>query len=780
MPDPALQAGASGARGILDGVRIAEFCQGLAGPVAVRLLADAGADVVKVEPPSGGDRTRRLEPAAFATWNRGKRSVLLDLDRHGPQVRALIADADVIVHDLPQAVAARHGLDDHTLTATLPRAIVASVTGYPVGHPDADRPGREILVQARLGAMDEQQALRPGPMFIRMPFANWIAAYLLAGGIVARLLERLDTGRGSVVHTSLLQGALLPASLYWHRAENPPAWMVRHALRRDDHPSNLTVFRCADGRWLHVLGGFSESEPICDALAEMGLGHLAGGGVTVANRAEWARMFANRSVEGWTSVLWPLGVICMPVLELGEVFETEQARLNDYCVDVSDEHFGATVQAGFPFQVEPPLQVRGGAPWTPERSVDGAVPGWGGSRRPPPRAREGRPGLYGVRVLDFGSYVAGPMGAQCLADFGADVIKVEPPWGERGRTINQFTGCQRGKRSLAVDLRRPAAAEILRRLLASADVVTHNVREKAAPKHPIAAASGRAANPAMIFAHCASYGAVGPWADFGAFDPAACALAGWEQNISGPGNTPTWLRNSSMDSGSGLALFVATTLALYQRRYTGDGSAVRTSLLGVGAMSASETLVMPDGSLAPFLAVDRSQTGISPYYRIYQVADGWVAVAALTGDEREGLHRALGVADPAGFEAAARERDAAGLLAILGREGVPAERVALNNRDPFFDRELGLGSGLIMHSPRTPYGWFENPGGYWTGPDGAIASDLPIPFVGEHTVQILGELGFTRDEIAGFIDEGLVSDHEIDPPPDYTANRIVRSLAHDS
>jgi crotonobetainyl-CoA:carnitine CoA-transferase CaiB-like acyl-CoA transferase len=778
MPDPARQADA---RGILGGVRIVELCQGLAGPVAVRFLADAGADVVKVEPAPDGDRTRWLEPAAYATWNRGKRSVLVDLDGAGPQVRALIADADVIVHDFPQSVAARHGLDDHTLTATLPRAVVASVTGYPVGHPDADLPGREILVQARLGAMDEQQALRPGPMFIRMPFANWIAAYLLAGGIVARLLDRLDTGRGSAVHTSLLQGALLPASLYWHRAENPPPWMVRHALRRDDHPSNLTVFRCADGRWLHVLGGFSESPPICDALAEMGLEHLAGGGVTVANRAEWARMFATRALEGWTSVLWPLGVICMPVLELGEVFGVEQARLNGYCADVQDERFGATVQAGFPFQVEPPLLVRGGAPWTPERSADGAVPAWG---EPPPTrggpARAGRPGLRAVRVLDFGSYVAGPMGAQCLADLGADVIKVEPPWGERGRTINQFTGCQRGKRSLAIDLRRPEAAEILRRLLSSADVVTHNIREKAARKLGVDAASVRAANPATVFAHCASYGAVGPWAEFGAFDPAACALSGWEQNISGPGNTPTWLRNSSMDTSSGLALFVAVTLALYRRRCTGDGSAVRTSLLGVGAMTASETLVRDDGSLAPFLAVDRNQTGISPYYRIYQAADDWVAVAALTEDERKGLQRALGVADPVGFEAAARMHDAAVLLAVLAGEGVPAERVAVDNRDPFFDRELGLSSGLIMHSPRTPYGWFENPGGYWTGPDGAIASDLPIPFVGEHTVEILDELGFTREEIAGFIDEGLVSDHEIDPPPDYTANRIVRSLAHDS
>ncbi|ETB31095.1 hypothetical protein N602_31650 [Mycobacterium avium subsp. hominissuis 10-5606] len=118
--------------------------------------------------------------------------------------------------------------------------------------------------------MDEQQALRQGPMFVRMPFANWCAAYLLAAGIVVRLLHRRTAGVVDPVHTSLLQGALVPAGLYWQRAERPPDWMVRHALRRDDHPSNLTIFRCADGRWIHLLGGFTESEPMRDALDAAG------------------------------------------------------------------------------------------------------------------------------------------------------------------------------------------------------------------------------------------------------------------------------------------------------------------------------------------------------------------------------------------------------------------------------------------------------------------------------------------------------------------------------
>ena len=766
--------------GVLSGLTVLDLTEELAGPVATRLLAEVGADVVKVEPPHG-DVVRGCCPAAFATWNRSKTAITLDVtqDTDSSTLDELLAVSDVVVHNFTPCQASQRGLDDDSLARRFPKLIVASVTGYPPGHPDAERVGDEILVQARLGAMDEQQALREGPMFVRMPFASWCAAYLLAAGIVVRLLERHATGLVHPIHTSLLQGALVPAALYWHRAESPPAWMVRHALRRDDHPSNLTIFQCADGRWIHLLGGFSEAAPIRTVLESLGRLDLAGTAVTVDNRPQWSTVLASKTVDEWTRLLWPAGVICMPVLDMGEVLKLDQARANRYSVEVEDPHFGLTVQAGFPFEVEPPPGVRRPAPWAPgstpqllERLNDVSNHQSASADRP---SRSG--GLASLRVVDFGSYVAGPMGAQCFADFGAEVIKVEPPWGEPGRTINQFTGCQRGKRSLAIDMRDPEAAQIIQKLVASADVVMHNMRESAARRLGIDESSVRAINPKAVFAHSSAYGSNGPWKDFGAFDPAACALSGWEQHISGPGKRPTWLRNSVMDSQAGLSLFLASVVALYRRAVAGVTSPARTSLLAVAATSSSETLLLEDGACTPFAAIDADQAGISPYYRIYKASDGWIAIAARGDQQQQSLHQVLRAVDASSFAALIVGQDGQELLDKLIRAGVPAELVVTDGRDSFFDRELPLAAGLVTRCVTKDYGWFENPNGFWSDGRQPIRSMLPIPAVGEHTIEILGTLGYSAEESNHLIDDGVVAVGPVTPPSDTKINRLTRSLA---
>ena len=210
-------------------------------------------------------------------------------------------------------------------------------------------------------------------------------------------------------------------------------------------------------------------------------------------------------------MLWPADVVCMPVLEVGEVLGTEQARVNGYGVEVDDDNTGATMQAGRPSR----STVR----------VGGARAGRRGSRRPqraPATGLEPRRvcapageatalplSMSGLRVVDFGSYVAGPFGSQCLADFGADVIKVEPLAGEKGREINQFTGCQRGKRSIALDLRHPRSREVLEPMVASADVVMHNMRPERARRWASTRPVVRAINPDVVFCHSSGYGPKG-------------------------------------------------------------------------------------------------------------------------------------------------------------------------------------------------------------------------------------------------------------------------------
>ena len=748
----------NGADGVLAGIRIVEVAEGLSAPVATRWLAELGADVLKIEPPDG-DGSRRTQPAAFASWNRSKLAVRLDLtaavDRR--RLDELLAQADVFVHNWTPAQGAALGLSPEQLAATNPSLIVASVTPYPVGHADAEREGDELLVQARLGIMDEQQALRDGPMFIRLPVAGWGAAFLLAGGIAARLLERERTGRGRAIHTSLAQGVLVPAALYWQRAGDPPDWLLEHTLPKMDMPPHITIFRCADGRWLEVMGGFTKSEPLLDVLREVGAEDLFGARAGLENRDRWAEVFARRTSAEWTSLLWPVGALCMPVLDVGEVLGIEQAQCNGYTVEVDDPTFGPTVQAAAPFEVNGPPVVRCAAPAAAATTLP---PEWTAGRTNARDCAIVAPDsalpLAGTRVVDFGSYVAGPFGSQCLADFGADVIKVEPLGGEKGREINQFTGCQRGKRSIEVDLRNPGSREVIERLIASADVVMHNVRLAASRKMGIDEDSVRRINPDAVFAHSSGYGTAGPWSELPAFDPTGFALSGWGHGISGPGRRPSWLRMSAMDSTTGLANFVGVTLALLDRARTGRPGSVTTSLLAIGVCFASETVLHgPDRVPVPCVPVNADQTGTDEWSRIYEAADGWIAVVARTDRQRVGIERVLG-SSPTAFAEHVRERKVAELIAALERHGVPVEQVMLDHRDAFFDAELASGSGLVRRVEGTPYGWFENPGGFWSDAAGVLRNDRPIPAIGEHTVEILEELGLAPGCIAEPARDGVV------------------------
>ena len=181
---------------ILDGIDIVDLSSGLAGPVATQILAEAGADVVKVERPRG-DPLRHLHPAAFATWNRSKRSVVLDLADGGDRgsLDGLLASADVVVHDLRPSGAARLGLDDAGLGERFRRLVVCGVTGYPPNHADAERPGYDLLVQARGGLMDSPGWVGPGALRVADAGAELVRG-IAGGGRHTRPAHRQRAHRG--------------------------------------------------------------------------------------------------------------------------------------------------------------------------------------------------------------------------------------------------------------------------------------------------------------------------------------------------------------------------------------------------------------------------------------------------------------------------------------------------------------------------------------------------------------------------------------------------------
>jgi crotonobetainyl-CoA:carnitine CoA-transferase CaiB-like acyl-CoA transferase len=745
----------------LTGLRVVDASRDLAGQVATHLLAEAGADVVRVQP-GDGSVMAELHPHGAATWDRSKTLVDLHLDAVAErrQLHPLLEHADVFVHTWSSAEATALGLGDEDLRRALPGLIIGSAPGYPPGHPDEDKGASELLVNARLGLLDEQQGFRDGPIFIRYPYASWGAAYLLTGGLLVKVLSSdRQGGGGGTVHTSLLQGALVHAALYWQRSE-PSTWTDEHTLPKLDGQSFLSIFECADGRWLQLVGAFTKTEAVAEQLAKLGRDEMAGTRVTTTSRDDWVEVFKTLGSAEWLEKLGREDIACMPILEPGEVFGQEQARANGYAVEVEDEVHGTAVQVGYPISMDRPARL--GLTPRPARDVESVIAGWSpreerAEAKPVELAPENsaRP-LAGVRVLDFGAFVAGPMASQCLADLGADVIKVEPLAGERGRDINQFAACQRGKRALALDLRHPDAAKVRERLLGQADVVVHNLRATAAKKLGLDPRTIHAVNPDAVVVSISGYGTDGPWRDLPAYDPTALAVSGAEYMLAGEGNRPAWLRNSAMDVQTGLMGFIAAVLGLLERKRSGRGVALSTSLLATAAMTSSETMLV-DGQPLPLPEADQAQTGIDWWHRIYPTADGWIAVDASDGDSRGRLLSGLSVSSPVEVAARMAELDTHAVVSRLEASGVPVEIVARQAGEAFLERELGRAGGLADRLTDTRHGVIEIPAGFWNA-DGVVGVRAAghLPAVGEHSREILAGLGFVLDDVDRLVLDGVV------------------------
>jgi crotonobetainyl-CoA:carnitine CoA-transferase CaiB-like acyl-CoA transferase len=742
--------------GILAGVRVLDLAVGRAGSAAALNLSEAGAEVVKIEPPGG--QADRDEPP-WCVLNRGKKNVVLDLQASAglEQMQAHLAAADVLIHDLTPAEAHARGLGDEELLRRYPMLVVAAVRAWPQRHPSADEPVEELLVLARLGVLDEQPGHRDGPIFIRMPFASWIAAWLCTVGIMARLLARDRDGRGGLAHTSLAQAALVPMAMHWSRAQHPTPAFAKGL----DKTIPIPLHQCADGRWLHVHYSPDAAPWMADALAAMGPHAVAAANARFApshvapnfgaNRA----IMATRSADDWVRHFWAHDVSAQIAAPFGEIHHDEQARLNGYVVEVEDARHGRTLQPGIAYRVEPPGRVggplhalgsdSGDAPQQPGHVLAGAGELRQGSALPP---------LQGLKVLDLGAYLAGPFACMVLADLGAEVIKVEPPSGDAMRRLERtFAGAQRGKRALALKLGDPAAQPVLDALVDWADVVHHNVRLPAARKLGIDAERLRANRPALVCCHISAYGSLGPRADWPGFDQLMQASCGWEVECGGVGNPPIWLRFGVGDHLAALSSVFAVLLALYRRARTGQGQSVSSSLLGAMLMTASEALGRPDGGATAIDHLDAAQTGLSAAHRLYRCEDAWIAVAARSPDHVAAFTR---IAGP-DFERFFREHPLADALAALKLETVPAAPALQQQLQAFLDDPANSAAGLHACYDHAVYGPMQQVGAFWDFGDLPLSLDRAPPALGQHSAEVLAMLGFDPTRIEQLQAQGITT-----------------------
>ncbi len=327
--------------------RVLDLSRVRAGPTCVRMLADFGADVIRVEPPPGVDANDNMfvdsrEGGDFQNLNRNKRSLTLNLKRpEGLAVfRELVKTADVVVENWRPDVKFRLGLDYESLRAINPRIVLASISGYGQDGPYAERPGFDQVIQGMGGLMSVTGLPGQGPVRAGLAVADSSAGLYAALGIFAALLERERSGQGQWVHTSLLHAQIAMMDFQAARYLNEGAVPVQAG---NDHPtaSPMGLYQAQDGSLNIGAAGGGNWRRFCVALerqAWLADPRFATDALRVANRAELSALitdvFATAPVAHWVDVLNGAGVPAGPVYTVPQMFDDPQVR-----------HMGATAQA---------------------------------------------------------------------------------------------------------------------------------------------------------------------------------------------------------------------------------------------------------------------------------------------------------------------------------------------------------------------------------------------------------------------------------------------------
>lgn len=384
--------------GALDGVRVLEFSQIIAGPFCGLLLSDMGADVIKFEPPEGEPWRLQAEfipkeSKTFHMFNRGKRDIAIDLRRAESEavLTALVRDADVVIANYRPGVAQQLGIDYETLRAVNPRIVYCENTAFGTRGPDAAKRGYDIVVQAMSGLMTTNAKVNNGLPSVAAPaFADLATGTMMAFAISAALFAREKTGAGQKIEASLLGSALLmqggflrveaiDAERYadilrrLHEAREAGAsyeeQLQAHMAGRPEMAGNIyyRTYRTADSYIAMGCLGPGPRRRLQEALDvvdpryqpgwEGGPEETRAVGMELVQRVE--QLFRSKTTDEWMEYLTRKGIPCGPVRFAEELFDDEQVRANDMVVTMQHSLVGPILQAAPAVKMsETPTEVR--------------------------------------------------------------------------------------------------------------------------------------------------------------------------------------------------------------------------------------------------------------------------------------------------------------------------------------------------------------------------------------------------------------------------------------
>ena len=779
---------------VLDQVRVLELSRTIGGAYTAKLFADAGAEVIKVEPP-GGDRLRSWsasgspaggdsgDGAFFQFLNAGKRSVVIDLDDSGGRDRflKLAATADLVVEDLGSGTIESMGLGHAELSEQNPALVLLSISPWGRGGPWDQRPANEFTLQSWVGSTHSRGIPGEMPLGVGGKLGEFLtAANASALGLAALMSARRDNAQGEHVDVSAYEAMTTSFIVYAHLYATYAPESRTGATRSIEIPS---IEQAKDG-WVGfcTITG-QQFKDFCVVIDDPEMADdpkLASGDGRMDNRNEvWERIARYTQAHTVDEIVEKATLLRVPVAPIGD--GSRVAQIDHFAErGVYVHNPGGFTQPRVPYKLSSrPVRPVPRAPALGEAG-DELVEANGDTNRSsgqrPARTEPSLP-LAGLRVCDLATFWAGPVASCLFSALGADVIKVESI--QRCDGMRYASGLQRedlwewspvthgantGKRSVTLDLSSDDGLAQVKRLVEISDIVIENYSPRVVENFGLDWDEVHRLNPNAIMVRMPAFGLDGPWRDRTGFAMTIEQASGLAFLTGDPEGRPLVPRGMCDQLGGMHAVF-ATLLAVEHRAQTGEAQLVEVPLIEAGLNAAAEQviewsaygqLLQRQGNRSPYSAPQGiyAAPGEDRWVVISVDQDAqWPALAYLLGredwvawasrDERHAHHDEIDAAISAWV--ADRDRDAA--VDELLEAGVPAAPVISGRESVDNPQLVARGHQQWMDHVvvgRVPYPSFP---GRFNGQYHRLGR--PAPTLGEHNEEILRDvLGLDASEIA--------------------------------
>ena len=796
---------------LLDGVRVLDISEGISGPFAAKLLADLGADTVKVERPDVGDVSRSFGPfpdhkedleksASFLYFNTGKKSIVLDLESESglDSLSRLIDQYDVVISSQTDASLTRQGCGFETMKSWNPSVILTTITGFSSSGPYSEYESSHLISCAVGGwanncGVPEREPLQAGGAISETLTGSYSAAATLLA-----IFGRSKHGGGDHIDVSAQEAVLCGASI--------PTLAYEYNGTITGRYSSVGSGAGA-GYMLPTQDGYVGLNALTLAQWQMLCKFLGREDVAVSEYYEgisWAR--PDKRLEEIREIFRD----ALKNKTAEELFhEAQQWRVPFGLVPSLEDLYAMTphVERKFFQEIDHPICGKISLPSVPFRSefsdirierapllgehTDEVLGALGRKNKAESKivraSRELNPlSLDGIRVVDLSMFFAGPVAAQILADAGAEVIKIESiqridGWRSSGIVLEDdlpsweaspyFNWVNRNKKDITLDLTDPRGVSVVKKLIEDADVLIENYTPRVMENFGLSYEILKSLNPRLIMVSLSGYGSQGSWRDYVAFGMSTEQMSGVAHLTGYEGEGPLYTGMTGGDLFSGVMGAVDLMAALLQRERTGSGQHLDFSQIEACNMYVGDAMV--GWSSAGF---DPERTGNNHECYTLQgifpcVEQGWIGISCKNRLQLESLSEFF--SDASLLEESNSKNDLAKIISVHTRKrdkiklmhdlqaaGIPAGAV-LNGPELLKDKHLlargayitqdrpGLG---IKHYPSQPYRF-----GY-----SQKAPEERAPLLGEHIEEVLeSKAGLTSDEIAELIIEDVVGTEPI-------------------